>query len=1064
MVQDGAAPGAGEDDADDPPARLRLLQEPPVFDGRALVGRTATLVHALALAEGSPVGQDELVEELWPDGPPAHPRQSLQTVVSRARTQLGAGAVPRRGTGYALALAARDVDDARLLSQAVDAAAALEAQAPARAVALTEALPTVPAGADPPDSPRGAVLARARTALGACRRTRALALDGIGRHQEAVPLLLEISRELPDDEAVLAALVRGEAWTGSPAAALQRFEDYRQRLDERGAVPGPLLRAAHEAALAAENPVRQGLRARASALHGRDADVREVAAAVASHRLVTLTGPGGVGKTSLAQEIAAHALLPVVRVLTMTAVAPRHAGPRPDASRTDGTRRLAREMLGAMNQPQRTGEDPRAALARELDAPGTLLVLDDCEHVAVTLADLLGPLLARLPELHVLVTSRRVLGLSAEHVHRLAPLTAEAAEALFRERALAARSQQALAEEDLARLLPALEGIPLAIELAAARTRIMSVGQVADRLAGDPGGPSGPRDLPERQRTLTAVIEWSWSLLSADQRRALSCCALLGDGFTLETAEAVLGPHAAVLVDALVSHSLLDVDAASPPRMHMLASVREFVMAELSGGPDEAPARQAVRDWALTLADAVLAPARADGDAPPPADDGAGEALLAEEPSLVRQLGRAMGDDGHPPRWEDALVLGAALLTCWSSSWCYSQMATWLPRLLGAATTPAPNARGNTARMLVLYRAATSAWLLGPLAEPLRERIPSSFPGENARLAGIRRFVRTPQEDWAALAAGEDPWAAWAAGSRVVMDLENRGEVAEALALNRTLLARMRSGGLPHDLVFETELDGLRLLLECGDYDRALRECTRALAGAERAGTRPIHLQALRLQKACCEVYLDPGPRRAEAILEQSARISIPGMAAFVASFLSGEMELLRGRTREASLTPRAFLERLGADSTVPSSTPWEVYGIAICLVLDLELDADSAAELGAPAMRRRGLRALREILRDPTASQFDLPTTSSLACAVGLSFALAGGGPRVPGARLLAAALACGPNQTSRLLSRAELLRRADAIDAPTWQDCQGLAGRLPRDELVEEMRRLADELAGLL
>ena len=79
MVQDGTAPATG---SDGPPARLRLLQEPPVFDGRALVGRTATLVHALALAEGSPVGQDELVEELWPDGPPAHPRQSLQTVVS----------------------------------------------------------------------------------------------------------------------------------------------------------------------------------------------------------------------------------------------------------------------------------------------------------------------------------------------------------------------------------------------------------------------------------------------------------------------------------------------------------------------------------------------------------------------------------------------------------------------------------------------------------------------------------------------------------------------------------------------------------------------------------------------------------------------------------------------------------------------------------------------------------------------------------------------------------------------------------------------------------------------
>lgn len=1062
MVQPGTAPGTPPAGG---PARLRLLDEPPSCDGRPLTGRAAALVHALALAEGSPVGQDELVEELWPDVPPGHPHQSLQTVVSRVRALLGTDAVARRGAGYALALAPDDVDQARLLSRAGRAVAALEARDPAAAVALTRALPAVPDGGDDIGSPRGAVLARARTALADCLRARALGLDALGRYGEAAPLLRELAAELPGDEALLAALVRCEAWTGSPAAALERYESHRRLLDERGAVPGPLLRAAHEAALAAENPVRQGLRPRTGPLQGREADVRAVADAVAGRRLVTITGPGGVGKTSLAQEVASRSFFPVVRVLTMTALAPGPAEPsgaRSGADRADAARRLAQGMLGAMNQRPRAGEDPRAALARAVAAPGTFLVLDDCEQLVEPLADLIGPLLQARPGLHVLVTSRRVLDLAAEHVHRLAPLTVEASKALFRERSLAARPHQELDDADLNRLLPALEGIPLAIELAAARTRIMSVGQVADRLVGSLTGPGGPRDLPERQRTLTAVIEWSLRLLSEEQRRALSRCALLGDGFTLDTAEAVLGPEAAVLVDALVAHSLLDVDTAEPPRLHMLASMREFVLDALRGDPDEAPARDAVRGWALGLAERVLAPARADGEVP--GGDGPAELLLAEEASLVLQLGRAAGDDGSPPAWEDALVLGAALLACWSSSWCYSQVATWIPRLLGPAATPAPDMRGNTARMLILHRATTNAWLLGPLPESVRSRIPEAFAGEGAWLAGIRRFVRTPPDEWPALAEDEDPWTAWAAGCRVVMDLENHGELAAALALNRSLLARMRADGLPGGQLLELELDGLRLVLETGDYAAAHHECTRLLDEVGSTALRGIHVEALRLQRACCEVYLDPSPERADALLASGSRLRVPGMAAFVTAFLSGEMELLRGRPREAALTPRAFLERIGADPAIPAASPWEVYGIATCLVLDCELDERTAAELEAPAMRRRGLRALGRILQDPAASRFDLPTTSALACAVGLSCALAGPPGEVAGAQLLAVALACGPNQTSRLLSRPELERRAGRIDPRARERGRRRAGRVPREGLVDEMRRLSGELVGLL
>ena len=1058
MVQHGATPS---DSQTTRPTRLLLLREPPVYGGRALTGRASALVHALALAEGAPLGQGELVASVWPDDPPEHPRQSLQVVVSRTRRLLGEGALVRRGDGYALTLGAGEVDFTDLLRRSEQVSHVLTRRTPSSVVGLTEELPAVPdAAAEDADSPRGLLLARAAAALRRCRRARALALETLGRCREAVPLLLGLAPELPDDEAVLAALVRAEAWAVSPAAALRRYEEYRQRLSRIGAVPGPQLRAAHEAALAAENPVRQGVRTHPTPLLGREADILAVTDAVATGRLVTITGPGGVGKTRLAQEIASAAPLPVVRALTLTSVCPRPAGgdsPRSPEDRRPAVARLARELLGAMGQGTRAGEDPRSGLVRAVSAPGTLLVLDDCEHVVEPLAGLLGQLLAAAPRLHVLVTSRRTLDLAGEHVHRLAPLSAEAAAALFTQRALAARPRQHVDADDLDRLLPALEGVPLTIELAAARTRVMSVGQLTERLGNELPGQGGPRDLPDRQRSLTAVIDWSWQLLSDDQRRALSRCALLADGFRLETIEGVLGPEAAVLVDALVSHSLLDVDAADPPRLHMLASVRERVLDRLHEGPDAGPAHESVRRWALGLAEETLDLAQ--GRAVPETTD----TLLAEEPSLVGELARALGDDGRGTRPEDALVLGAALLLCWTSSWYYDRLATWIPRLLEAATTPAPDPRGNTARMLILHHAATNAWLLGPLPESVRSRIPDSFPGEDAWLSGIRRVVRTPHAEWPALVEDADPWTAWAACSRVVMDLENRGELAAAVTLNRTLLARMRATGatLRQPVELELELDGLRLVLETGDYAMARAVCSRLLAEAERLAMRDVHVGALRLQRACCAVYLDPSPQKATALLADSAQLRAPGMAAFVAALLSGEMELLRGRPREAALAPRDHLERVRGDSSIPAASPWEIYGLAICLILDTELDEPTAAELEAPAMRRRGLRVLGQVLHDPAASRFDLPTTTALACAVGLSCAVGRPETGRAGARLLATAMACGPNQTSRLLSLTELGRRAEALDPELWAASRAEAAALNRAELLTRMSLLAHELA---
>ncbi|NDR54210.1 BTAD domain-containing putative transcriptional regulator [Actinomyces sp. 565] len=1071
---------------------LRLLDAAPSWNGEPLSGRVLDLLCVLAALPGAHGGEERLAEELWGSTPPSRPRQALQVVVSRTRSRLGPGALQRRGEGYALTLPCTQVDHLDLVRRQREAEAAASAHRPADVVDLTEAMGEVPGtGMSPPHQ---RLLKQATDLNTRARRLRALALDELGRYSQAMELLTFLAEQYPSDEAVLGALIRGEAWTRSPAAALARYERYRRRLHNAGAVPGPLLRAAHEHALAAEHPVRQGLRV-PIALIGRDDDLREVEDAVATNRLVTITGPGGVGKTSLAQVVASRSPFPVIRVLSMTEVSPRGR----DTMETDAfgraaaVERLARGLLAAIGLRTSAAQPPRTVLAQALAAPGTLLILDDCEHVADVLGDLLGPMLASLPGLHVVVTSRSVLELSTEYVHRLSPLTDTAAAALFRDRALAARPHQSLGDGDLARLLPALEGLPLAIELAAARTRVMSVRQVAQRLPHDLKSMTGPRDLPERQRTLSAVIEWSWSLLDASQRHALIRVALLADGFTLETAEAVIGPGAAVMLDQLLAQSLLTADGDDPPRFHMLSSVRTLVRERINGTSDGMDAYHAVRQWALGLARPVLAVmggSRMDEVAP------AIDVLLAEERGVVAELGRALGDDGGRPAPEDALVLGAALLTGWSTSWGYSQTAAWVPRLLGHAVTAAPDSAGNTARMLVLHRAVANSWLLGPLPDRLRVRIPASYPQEDAHVAAIRRLVRTRHEDWAGLVNNPEPWTAWAAGSCVVMELENRGDVVGALELNRGLRQRLRDSDLPPGRLFELETDGLRLLLELGDYHGGLRECSRLLQVAESSSVQETLRSALRLQRDCCRVYLAPSPERAAALLADAENMPVPGMAMFITGFLGGEMELLRGRPREALAAARTLLERMaGAD--VPAGSPWELYGLATCLLIDVEIAVRGATEPTtrnnvprnrgpeATAMLRRGLLSLRQALQQAGASRFDLPTTASLACAVGLSAATAADGQRQDagtnpsvreesrdtdharaielGLELFCTALACGPNQTSRLLSRPRLLEAARGIDAGRVDEFSRRVGSAGAEALVERMTTLTASLIEL-
>jgi len=752
-----------------------VLEPVPTWRGIGLSGRPLDLLAVLAGRQDA--SDQEIIEALWPENAPARPLRALHVVVSRTRALTGEDVIERVGRGYRLALPASDVDARDLAARTEQAHICAQAGQWSRVLELTAGLPRPPEAGDQVSGPLAQLLGRAAAHASTARRDRALALEAAGEYAQAVPLLRAAADGDPGDETVLAALMRAEAWVRSPATALEIYENYRLRLREQGAVPGPAMRAAHEAALASESPVRRGLEPAPEHFLGREEDVTAVLKALSTRQLVTITGPGGVGKTTLAQAVAARSRRPAVYVAALADVAPGAD--------------LIRVLLDALGSPPVAEADSRRSLGAALASPGTFLVLDNCEHVAEEVADLIGPFLASCTGLRVLATSRRPLDLGAEHVHRLQPLDHASSAGLFRVRALAARPGQMIDEADLELLLDRLEGIPLAIELAAARTRTLSVGQILARLPGRPDLLTGARNAPARQRTLTAVIQWSWNLLDAAERRGLARLAVLADGFTLAAAEALIGVGAADILDALVAHSLLSVRDHGVPRFHMLVTVRDFA----SG--DEAETAGRLRDWVLDMCSEIRlsSGARSFGDAGGPQaerqnrlfqqlrDD---EAVVIQVLEHVLQEVRETGaGPGSTDPQDDACLIGAALMRLWSVTWSYDRVADYAPRLIELAARPARSLRGNEARLTFMALYASLSGLLGPLPERIGKELPRSFDGEDPSMARVRRFLRAPAGHWPDLVHDADPWVAWIAGrclSAVRSCAGHRREPAEPAA------------------------------------------------------------------------------------------------------------------------------------------------------------------------------------------------------------------------------------------------------------------------------------------
>ncbi|MEY2424324.1 MAG: hypothetical protein QOI95_4391 [Acidimicrobiaceae bacterium] len=530
-----------------------------------------TLLAVLALQPGRVVPAEQLIDALWGENPPTEVRNGLQGLASKLRRTLGStDLVAMRGAGYALELPA-DAIDVHRFEEMVGAAraAVVDGDLSGAAALLAEAdslwRGTALADFTYEDFAAGTITRLSELRLAAIEERLDLELQ-LGRHQGAVAELEELVTAHPLRERLRGLLMLALYRAGRQADALRVFQDGRHLLaEELGLESGHELRALEAAILAQDRSLDAPPDARSDAnsgaetysipealtpLVGRDAELRELTRLAAEHRFVTLVGPGGVGKTRLALEVARSesATLPFGGCLVELAPVGDPAGVRA-------------AIASALALP-----DP-GRLAEMIGDRQLLLVLDNCEHVITTAAEVAEDLLRRCPALRLLATSREGLRVGGETIWPVPPLAADDAVSLFVARAQAAGAPLELSDDHrtvIADICSRLDGLPLAIELAAARTRAFPLQQISARLndrfrllTG------GSRTALPRQQTLRAVVDWSYELLFDDEQRVFERLSVFPGGCDLATAEAVCADDAiaaddvADLIHALVEKSLV---------------------------------------------------------------------------------------------------------------------------------------------------------------------------------------------------------------------------------------------------------------------------------------------------------------------------------------------------------------------------------------------------------------------------------------------------------------------------------------------------------------------------
>ncbi|WP_037677596.1 BTAD domain-containing putative transcriptional regulator [Streptomyces griseus] len=557
------------------PLDIRTDDGAPVDPGGP---RPRALLTLLLLDTGRTVSTDRLTLGLYGTRTPAGAANALQSQISRLRRRLAPHTgIEASSAGYRLTTFPEAVDAHRFEHTAGEGRAALSAGDPARAAArLREAL-ALWRGPALPDLPEAhAERARLEGLRLAAVQDRIEADLLLGAGAELVAELRALLSAHPLDERLYGQLMRSLHAAGRPAEALTVYEEARRTLaDELGADPSPELSALHLELLrgnGVRRPARPRVPVQLTPFVGRDRELARIGRGLSGSRLVTLTGPGGVGKTRLAIE-AARTRAPSPPDACFVELAPLSDGA--------GIPYAVLAALGVRDGFRTPATDTIDRLLAALEERELLLVLDNCEHLVEDVARLSALLLGACPGVRVLATSREALGITGEVLVPVPPLPPEPAVRLFLDRARAVRPDF----DDHARVADicrALDGLPLAIELAAARLRTLTPDELADRLddrfrlltRGD-------RSKAPRHRTLRAVVEWSWDLLDDEERELAAELTVFPGGATLDAVTAVCNAdHPEDLLASLVEKSFLEV---SEGRYRMLETIRAFAAGHLIG-------------------------------------------------------------------------------------------------------------------------------------------------------------------------------------------------------------------------------------------------------------------------------------------------------------------------------------------------------------------------------------------------------------------------------------------------------------------------------------------------
>ncbi|MFE7549897.1 BTAD domain-containing putative transcriptional regulator [Streptomyces gardneri] len=1058
--------------------------------------KVRALLADLLVHDGQPVSADRLVHDIWGDAVPGNPANALQAKVSQLRRVVGRDRVLHQPAGYRLRLdgGPAEVDAGRFRQLAAEAR--LVAPPRARAALLGEALDLWrgAAYADFADEefvrPAAERLAEERLAL--------VEEQAEARLEFGDPLLLGETAGLvarhPLRERLRAVRMRALYGAGRQSEAVAAYTELRTLLaDELGLDPSPGLAALYEAILRQDvglipagashgeglrvtaavpsvrpgpdprTPRRQNLPTPPTTLVGRGPAQEAVVRLLGTERLVTLTGPGGVGKTRLALAVAAQ--------LARDPGGTAHDGTAHDGTERDGTApddapldggvpdgvwfvefgglpaetadlvQAVASALGirdTVSSARGAAADASAVLHDALRDRRVLVVLDNCEHVIEPAAELTGSLLRAAPGVRVLATSRESLRLPGETVYAVAPLEPDDAARLFTERAVAAAPDSApdfapdfatggdSGDEEsgdvgdaVAEICRRLDGLPLALELAATRVRTLGVRELAVRL-GDRFRilASGQRGLPARQQTLRAVIDWSWDLLAPPEQAVLRRLAVPVGGCALDAAETVCAgdgidrDEVPDLVGRLVDRSLVSATRTSDgPRYRLLESVAAYTRERLHEAGEFTGAADRHALYYRRFAERAEPHLR-----------GAGQRRrLAQLDAESANLRAALDHSSRTAEWPDSARLAAALCPWWLLRGRLQEARRTLAAFVDAL--PAGTAAEESAELRLLLGAFTM--LTGGRA-PETDRPETDRPETDRLEASIADPARRGRALWMfayGLHHAGDPTAAHTVNSRALDRFVEAGDrwgtaAARALRAHTSFAAgdlrTAREDGLDAALAFRDLGDGWGELLTVpvlaalaeieGDYDAATARQTEGLRLAEGLG---LAVEASARLGGLGRLALLAGDWERARVLHERAR-----RAAAEQGHMFGEvfalMGLALGARRSGDLDAAERHLRTMRDAYPSSTAGKHLIHVELGFVAALRGQVTEAA-----AYQSRGLE-FAERLGDPRALALSLEGVAGVAAATG-------GSPQLTRAALLLGAADAARRSVGAPLPEAE-------------------------------------------